>query len=128
MSSYTSISRKYESPKVPTRKGHCVRSFSEKRIADFLYRLKTQYNYEKPFRTKEGKIIYPDFYLPQYNLYIEFWGLYEKGKATDYNKTREWKLKRYKELNIKVLELFPNNYGKLEKVLFVRLNSSVRYE
>jgi len=55
--------------------GRSVKSKGEKRIADFFYEHNIDYQYEYPWRTDRGVVIYPDFRLPQYRIVIEFLGL-----------------------------------------------------
>lgn len=55
-----------------TKKNELVRNNGEKRIADFLYKNKVRYLLDHPFSM--GKcVIHPDFFLPDYDLVIEFW-------------------------------------------------------
>ena len=68
--------------------GHYVRSWQEQKIDDYLYcEKKLLHTYEKKFRLspdeqqickKAGKnyeFFYPDFYIPDYNLYLEYFGV-----------------------------------------------------
>ncbi len=61
-----------------TLRGEPVRSIGEKRIADYFERNNIRYLYEHEARTKalifDRKISNPDFYLPHYEVYIEYWG------------------------------------------------------
>lgn len=57
--------------------GHYVRSRGEVMIADFLFRNKIRYIYEKRV-CKNGEEYYPDFFLPDQGIYIEYWGSEEK--------------------------------------------------
>jgi cell division protein FtsI/penicillin-binding protein 2 len=73
--------------------GHCVRSKSEREIDNYLYQNKIwhiyEYKYEHPI-TKDTA--YTDFYLPEYNLFIEYFGL----SSEEYISKRDWKIKMYK--------------------------------
>lgn len=56
--------------------GDYVRSKSEREIDNFLFRNRIWHIYEPEYICKEtGKKYYPDFYLPDYKLYIEYFGL-----------------------------------------------------
>ena len=57
-----------------TINGIVVKSRGEKRIGDFLFEHDIEFKYERPFRFKSKKI-YPDFFLPQQELIIEYYGL-----------------------------------------------------
>jgi len=72
-------SEEYGTPSV-TLTGQSVRSRSEKVIADYLTRNSIAYSYEATAMTNDwfifkSKISRPDFFLPQYKLVIEYWGL-----------------------------------------------------
>lgn len=68
-----------------TLAGETVASRAEKVIADFLFTHEVDYRYEAIAEWADGaddKDVYrPDFYLPNYNLYIEHWGLDEAGEV-----------------------------------------------
>jgi hypothetical protein len=76
-----------------TAKGEEVRSIAEKSIADYFEKTNINYFYEqKPvfsFDFKKFRISFPDFYLPDYDVYIEYWGLvnaddgWTKARARD---------------------------------------------
>ena len=71
--------KEYGTPSV-TLMGQPVRSKGEKTIADYLTRHNIPYYYEATATTNDwfifkSKISRPDFYLPQYNLFVEYWGL-----------------------------------------------------
>lgn len=54
--------------------GEEVRSYAEKQIADFLISHDIEYEYEARANWADVPF-YPDFYLPEFNIYIEHWGL-----------------------------------------------------
>jgi hypothetical protein len=63
-----------------TQRGEEVKSIGERRIADYFERKKIKYEYERAARVKflffDFKIRAfnpPDFYLPDYNVYVEYW-------------------------------------------------------
>lgn len=57
-----------------TLKGEAVYSEGEKKIANYLYSSGIRYRYEPTIRL--GRRFYrPDFYLPDYHLYIEYLGM-----------------------------------------------------
>jgi len=75
------------------------RSEGERRIADFLESNSIKYHYEPALLVTSGheklRIWYPDYYLPEFGVYIEYFGLvgrqsYDEGvkaKETQYSKT-----------------------------------------
>ncbi len=95
-----------------TLKGEKVKSKAEKRISDYLYQNGIKYKYEKPVRVWFGtKKLYPDFYLPKYKVYIEYFGMMDNKK---YRKSAEWKMRMYKKSRIKVRTLDNSHYNALE--------------
>ncbi len=74
---------RYEAP-FTTDDGHRVRSRAEVMIDNWLYNHQIVHAYE-PLIILEGKKLHPDFYLPGYNIYIEFWGL----ETENYQRSRQ---------------------------------------
>ncbi len=82
-----------------TFNGESVKSFEESEIANFLALNNVQYEYESLYRfdtaTSNHRQYKPDFFLPDYDLYIEHFGLDENGQPpADWGK---WACKRYLE-------------------------------
>lgn len=111
----------YNSP--ITLKGEEVKSYGELEIANYLYKNNINYIYEEKYKidttTSDYKEYRPDFYLPDYNIYIEYFGIdrggsvapYFKGKdgksaSQIYNESIEWKRQTHKENNTIMIELF----------------------
>ena len=92
-----------------TYKGDVVKSYGEMIIANFLYQHNVQYEYEKQytFDTADGEHgqYYPDFYLPDYDLWIEYFGVDKQGNVPaywdcsreDYLQSMKWKDECHKE-------------------------------
>jgi len=55
--------------------GTAVQSVGEKRIADFLESEGIAYVYDERYRIAEADLIRPDFYLPEFDIYIEYFGM-----------------------------------------------------
>ena len=68
--------------------GKKVKSFEEVVIANFLYRNGVRYEYEAPYErdtaTSKKRQYKPDFYLLDYGIYIEHFGLDAKGNTAPY--------------------------------------------
>ncbi len=92
-----------------TYRGEVVKSYGEMLIANFLYQNKINYEYERQydFDTSDethGQY-YPDFYLPDYNLWIEYFGVDKDGNVPaywentkeDYLQSMRWKDQCHKE-------------------------------
>lgn len=103
---------------VKTLREDYVRSRYESAVADCLFVNRIKYEYEKRvliFR-KELRWAIPDFYLPEYKLYIEVFGGYPGSQA----KTR-WKKKIYKKYRIKFIGLHKRDILNLDKNLLKKL-------
>jgi hypothetical protein len=104
-----------------TLRGETVKSVGEKRIADYFERNNIRYVYEKEARTKalifSSKISNPDFYLPDYDVYVEYWGLVnadDNWTRTCYVRNMKRKMAMYHENNIKFISIYPRNLQSLD--------------
>ena len=91
-SEYHDYIRKFN---IRSLKGELVRSYEESKIANFLYYYGVAYEYEAPYEhdlaTSERSQYKPDFYLPDYGIYIEHFGINAKGETAPYVNQREYK-------------------------------------
>ncbi len=96
--------------------GHVVRSKGELIIDNYLHLLKIDHKYEKSIYIYGSKIKY-DWYLPKYDVYIEYWGY--GGKA--YEKRKKEKLRLYKKAKLKLISIenymFYDIYSEFDKLL-----------
>ncbi|MBQ2809654.1 MAG: hypothetical protein IJF11_02045 [Clostridia bacterium] len=93
---------KYGNLTIECDDGRRVRSRAEALISNFLYNNKIRSVYEKTIyyeENGESKTLHPDFYLPDYELYIEYNEIKKKG----YLKSKEYTKSIYEKLNLKVL-------------------------
>ena len=116
--SFDSVVDEYGNATYKCTDGHMVRSKSEVIIDNFLYNNNIMHVYEKELihyeKNGESKIIKPDFYLPNYNLYIEHWG-YENKK--DYLATKAYKENIYKTLGLNIFGTTEKDIEKLDSIL-----------
>lgn len=123
-----------------TLKGERVKSYGEMDIANFLFQNGIEYVYEKSYfidtRTKDFNQYYPDFYLPKYNLYIEYFGINRQGKVPSYFSTKEgktasetymdsinWKRELHKRNSTVLIETYA--YEKFEETLIHNLKQKL---
>ena len=113
--------RKEYGVKSVTKKGEMVKSIGEKRIADYFERNNIRYFYEQEARSKglifSQKISNPDFYLPDYDVYVEYWGLVnadDYSTRTNYVRTMKRKMAIYHRNNIKFISIYPRNLDNLD--------------
>ncbi|MFC1802448.1 hypothetical protein ACFL0D_00610 [Thermoproteota archaeon] len=93
-----------------------VKSYSEKKLADYFTRNNIKYIYEPGMRYLHAD---PDFYLPEHDIYVEFWGLLDaKDPVTAYNYEKKMKRKMaiYHKNNIKFISIYPRNLENLDWV------------
>jgi len=113
-------SEEYGTPSV-TLTGQPVRSKGEKIIADYFTRHNIAYYYETTATANwfifQTKISRPDFFLPQYNLFVEYWGLVDSPDARlrdDYIRSMRWKMAQYRKNNIRFVSIYPSNIMSLD--------------
>lgn len=103
-----------------TSQGFLVRSKGEQQIANFLYKNKIPCLYESidlmittpPFK---GNICNPDFYIPSYNIFIEFYGGYPTAWKKKVLKNKIYKAHRIPVLGITPAELEDLDYYLLKQ-------------
>lgn len=117
------------------------KSLEEVKIANYLFLNGINYKYEEPYQYPTATNIYaqykPDFYLPDYNIYIEHFGLIDKNNNVPdwfsssnnltakekYNLDVEWKREKHKEHETTLIETF--SYENKANVLLVNLQSKL---
>lgn len=60
---------------IRAKDGTLVQSDGERLIAEWLQAQGIEYRYDERFRIVEGYAIRPDFYLPEFDVHIEYWGM-----------------------------------------------------
>jgi hypothetical protein len=121
--------RAYGHPSV-TLRGEVVRSNSERVIADYFSRRGIRYVYEQPAMDRWGfrRISRPDFYLPDYGVYVEFWGLTSlpNGSARSrYERSMRWKMAQYRRNGISFVSLYPGELGSLDVAFRPKLGQAL---
>jgi len=109
-------------------KGEKLKSFEECEIANFLYLNGINYVYESDYEHKTSNVkrrqYKPDFYLTDYNIYLEHLGLRGFGRTApyvnrkEYLQTLRWKRELHKKHDTKLIETFS-----CEKVQGILLNN-----
>ena len=82
----------------PCEDGRTVRSRAEQCIANYFYNNKIRYAYERPL-SYQGKTLHPDFYLPDYDMYIE----YNELQDEEYQKKKAFAMQIYKQMNVRIV-------------------------
>lgn len=109
-----------------TIQGERVKSVEELMIANFLYLNGIEYEYEKPY--PYGDVMYrPDFYLTEYDIYLEHFGVDEDNRArwleglNEEKYVEEMKLKRETHSNYKTRLLETFSYYNRDHMLLKKL-------
>ena len=110
-----------------TLHGERVKSLAEKRIADYFAKTGVRYSYEWKAQTNalifKQTIAHPDFYLPDFNVYVEYWGLV--GASKDYRRIMKWKMSQYHKNNIRYISLYPDNLQNLDWIFRAKFRKVV---
>lgn len=116
-----------------TIQGEKVKSIEELTIANFLFLNGIAYDYEK--RYPYGDVVYqPDFYLRDYDIYLEHFGVDENNRAKwltpfkekEYVEEMELKREKHKTYDTKLLETY--SYYNRDKVLLDKLKELLENE
>ena len=102
--------------------GTAVQSNGEKRIADWLAAHQIAYVYDESYLVARDTLIRPDFYLPEFDLYIEYWGM----DNPEYNANRQKKLWLYQRAGKKLVSLSFHDLPTIEDVLSLKLSRYIR--
>ena len=115
------VSKREYGVKSVTLKGEEVKSIAERRIADYFVKNNINYVYEHEARSKglffNYKISSPDFYLPDYGVYVEYWGLVNADDSRtrkQYVRNMKRKMAIYYKNNIKFISIYPRNLNNLD--------------
>ena len=121
-----------------TQKGEEVRSFAEKRIADYFTRNNINYVYEKGTIVSGRRgwklrfhVRSPDFYLPDYDVYVEYWGLVDapdKETRERYIQNMKKKMAIYYENGIKFISIYPRNLDNLDWIFRKKFEKVTGFE
>ncbi len=123
-----------------TMKNETVKSYGEMDIANFLYQNNIEYVYESPYKyntsTNEYTQYTPDFYLPEEDIYIEYFGIdrdgevpsyfnskHGKSPSQEYQDSIDWKRNIHKKNNTTMIECYA--YEKMEETLLENLQKNL---
>jgi DNA helicase IV len=115
--------RKQYGTRSTTKLGVEVRSRAEQTIGDYFDSIGLRYEYERELETGfwifTKKVSSPDFFLPDYDVYVEYWGMLNVDDNYDrkkYERSMKYKMARYHELGIKFISIYPDNMRNLDWV------------
>jgi len=108
---------------IEARDGTLVQSDGERRIAEWLAANHITYRYDNRFRIIKGYAIRPDFYLPELDLYLEYWGMEDN---LDYQIGMLEKKKLYQQAGKRLLSFYRHEKSDLAHLLHERLSRYMR--
>jgi DNA helicase-4 len=118
---------------IRTLKGEAVKGLGECLIANHLFKLGVEYQYEAPYehatRSLDFRQYQPDFYLPDYGVYIEHVGIDRNGNTAPYvdretyHRGMEWKRELHKTHETILIETF--YYEHVDGVLLKSLETKL---
>lgn len=121
-----------------TLKNEKVKSLQEIEIANFLFLNGIKYEYEPiyPYQDKENtrKTYHPDFYLSEYDIYIEHFGINEDTKCPWLSEIEEekyiddmnWKIDWHNQHNTKLIQTYSYYFSK--GILLTKLEELLKNE
>ncbi|MBI5527957.1 MAG: HEAT repeat domain-containing protein [Deltaproteobacteria bacterium] len=102
--------------------GTLVQSDGERIITEWLAAQGIAYRYDERIRIVEGYAIRPDFYLPEFDVYIEYWGM----DTTDYKIGMLKKRKLYQQEGKRLVSLHFLEKARLPEILGEKLKRYAR--
>jgi hypothetical protein len=102
---------------IHTKAGTLVQSDGEKRIVEWLSTHGIAYRYDERYRILSGHAIRPDFYLPELDVYIEYWGM----DTADYKIGMLKKQQLYQQEGKRLISIHPPDKLQLDSVLRQKL-------
>jgi hypothetical protein len=107
---------------IRARDGTLVQSDGERIIADWLKGQGIAFRYDERFRILDGYAIRPDFYLPEFDVYLEYWGM----DTTDYKIGMLKKQKLYQQAGKRLVSLHFQEKDRLREILAEKLRRFIR--
>ena len=110
-------------------KGTTYKSTGEEEIAKFLTKMGIVFEYEFPIAVVDDddktKIWYPDFYLKEYQIVIEYFGMYAHNEG--YRLNAEFKKKTFKNCGVQFVPIYKLNEG-WEEYLLNTISTFLNYK
>ncbi|MFZ4395778.1 MAG: HEAT repeat domain-containing protein [Kiritimatiellia bacterium] len=102
---------------IEARDGTLVQSEGERCIAEWLTAHGMAYRYDAKFRIIAEFQIRPDFYLPELDVYIEYWGL----DTPQYKMSMYKKQTLYQQEGKRLISVYPQDLPRLDSLLAAKL-------
>lgn len=102
---------------ITAQAGTLVQSQGERQIADWLSNQGIAYRYDERYRILNGYAIRPDFYLPELDVYIEYWGM----DTAEYKIGMLKKQQLYQQQAKRLISIYPKDRSRLDTFLRQKL-------
>lgn len=102
---------------IEAQDGTVVQSQGERRIAEWFTARGLAYRYDAKFRIIGEFQIRPDFYLPEFDVYIEYWGL----DTPQYKMSMYKKQMLYQQEGKRLVSVYPRDLPSLDALLTSKL-------
>ncbi|MBN1676689.1 MAG: HEAT repeat domain-containing protein [Kiritimatiellae bacterium] len=102
---------------IEARDGTLLQSDGERRIAEWLTAHSLAYRYDAKYRIIREFQIRPDFYLPELDVYIEYWGL----DTSQYKMSMFKKQTLYQQQGKRLISVYPHDLPRLDSLLKAKL-------
>jgi hypothetical protein len=102
---------------IEARDGTVVQSEGERRIAEWLTAHRITYRYDAKFRIIGEFQIRPDFYLPELDVYIEYWGM----DTPQYKMSMYKKQTLYQQEGKRLISVYPADLPRVGALLAAKL-------
>ena len=121
---YELLNEEYEG-KFGCEDGHIVKSKTEVIIDDYFYNHQIKHAYEipVPMPDENGNTVtlHPDFYLPDYDVYLEHWGYGEENKR--YTEAKKYKINLYNLNHKTVICTYEKDMNNMSAMLKFKLEN-----
>jgi hypothetical protein len=102
---------------IRSKDGTWVQSHGERLICEILDSENIKYRYDERFRILDGYAIRPDFYLPGFDVYIEYWGM----DTNDYKIGMMKKQNLYQQQGKRLISLYPKDKNNMTRIILEKL-------
>jgi len=102
---------------IRAKDGTWVQSDGERLICEALAAEQIRYRYDERFRILDGYAIRPDFYLPEFDVYIEYWGM----NTANYKIGMLKKQQLYQQQGKRLISFYPEDKKWLRDKLLAKL-------
>ena len=102
---------------IVAKAGTLVQSHGERMLADWFSAHHIAYRYDERYRILSGHAVRPDFYLPELDVYVEYWGM----DTAEYKIGMLKKQQLYQQEGKRLISIYPADKPRLDALLRSKL-------